>query len=742
MWWQIDVRQRVSVIVLLVTVLQGVFGMQITAGSPASSASPLGGDQADPRLDAVDAGLEWLASMQQSDGGFGQGGNSDWLSTALTVQAFALRGYDAGQLESAAGNTAGDYLTARVGSIGSDADKIAQMILAGVALGEDPAAFAGRNWYTWLSGALGADGHYASATADAVESQVAAIAALRAGYRAVPAQAVAWLKNAGEVNGGWGASQANPSDAYHTGLALRGLILAGEPADSSIIQGGVAWLVQQQLPDGGFADAGGAASSPPATAAAALGLIAAGENILDAAWAPDAWSPLDALLSLQSSAGAFPSPQTGLPDVRSTLFGVMGLLGHVAPPRHPHLAAERAIAWLHTQQCRNNPGCNETLTGPGSFGPASTSSDAIVAIAAVGQDPDGAAWTAGGQSALDALEALTPSYVDRAGNRAAEAAKTARAAMAAGRDPRDFGGLDLIARIQSYYNPETGRYYDTWLYRHDLAVLALHAAGAPAPARARQTLVDEQHPNGGWGWAFAATVADVDSTGLTMLTLAETGYPLESAEYGKALTFLAGMQLADGSLPDRNNATVGNANSAALAIRGILAADKDPRELPFVQITPTGALVTLLDALLAFQEDSGAFIFTRAIPESRLLATLDTVPALVTAFPVYSPAVDTTLTVAGDAHIWSRSDGDLLVARYSGDGNDNGALNVRRWQAGEQTWSDPLPATRTVGAYLVPLDGARNVTLQVEYVDADGVEGRRVQTVHRTQTALSLITKR
>ena len=734
--------RHLSGILLLVLVLQLLLALPALADASATGdAFPLGGNSTDARVHATESGLAWLASLQHTDGGFGIGATSDWLFTTQAVQPFLVRGDDAATLQ-VAGVGAIDYLMPRIGQIDSDSYKIAQMILAGVALGEDPTAFAGRNWLTWLNGTYQPDGRYASATAGAVEAQAMAILALRAGYQAVPTGAVTWLKGAVQIDGSWGETPAGPGDGYHTGLALWSLALAGESNQSSIVQNAVAYLAGQQRADGGFGEAGSAASDPLSTGAAILGLLAAGENLLDAAWMVDEWSAFDALMSMQSSSGAFIMPPAGEPDMAATWWGMLGLMGRTDPFRYRTLAAERAIEWLHTQQCFANSTCDPSITGPGSFGPASTTSDAILAIAAVGQNPDGPAWTLDGQSVVAAMEALVPSYVDRSGNRSAEAAKSARAAMAAGRDPRSFGGLNLIARIESYYNPETGRYYDTWLYRHNLAVLALHEAGATVPAAAWQTLVDEQHESGGWGWAFGATVADVDSAGLTMRTLADVGYPLESAVYEAARQFLDEMQLPDGALPDRKSADAGNSNSMALAMRGILSSGHDPRDIPFLQMTSEGALVSLLDVLLTYQEDSGAIIFTRHIPESRLLASLDSVPVLMMEFPVYAPPVLESETVAGRVAIWSRSDGAVLVAPYAGDGNDDGTLEVRRWESDSAQWSAPLDAFKTAGAYLVSLGNDQRAMWQVEYLDGDGVNGNAVQTVQLRQITLPLIAKR
>lgn len=719
-------KQRVTIAVLLVVTIWAASAGVIYA------ASPLGGDLVDVRLRAADKGLAWLASMQHADGGFGPGGSSDWLSTALTVQAFLARGEDAASLISASGKGAGDYLAAQAGSVASDSYQLAHMILAAIALGHDPTTFAGRNWLNLLNATYQADGRYASSSAGAVEAQSLAFLALRAAYQPVPAAARTWLRNAARSDGGWGTTPAGPSDAYHTGIALQALIQAGEPITSTSVIRAVAYLRERQTADGGFARAAGIAQSDVlSTSAAVQGLVAAGERLLDASWKKGDWSPFDALLAMQSSNGAFALSLGGPPDIAATVAGVQGLIARPLAARERGTATLRALEWLHTQQRTD-----------GSFDTRGTvTADAVYVIALAGQDPAGPAWTRGGISALAALEAKIPTLVGGSGDREADAGKAARAAVAAGRDPRAFGGYDLVARIQSFYDPTTGRYHPTHLFRNDLAILGLAAAGEAIPDLARQALVNAQGPSGGWGWASPST-PDMDTTGLTMCALVAAGHPREGSEFARATAFMAGWQFADGSLPDKSIATTGNSNSTALAIQGLLAAGRDPRDPPFVVMTPSGALVHLLDALLSFQEDSGAFAFKREYPENRLLAVLDAVPALLGAFPAYQPRSETSMTVAGQARIVRQANRYVLIVPYTGDGNDNGTLLVRWRSSPAGAWSAPISVSKTAVAYWTLLAVAGSMELRVEFQDVDGVEGPALQTLYLSRAYLPAIRKR
>ncbi|MCX6029355.1 MAG: terpene cyclase/mutase family protein [Chloroflexi bacterium] len=281
----------------------------------------------------------------------------------------------------------------------------------------------------------------------------------------------------------------------------------------------------------------------------------------------------------------------------------------------------RAVHWLAGQQL---PDGSFGLWRPdGTSSPsASVTADAVYALALLGENPAGSRWTRGGRSALDALAALTPTYVY---SDAGAAGKVGRAVALAGGNPRAFGGLDLIGVIEAAYDPTTGRYHPNLLYRHTLAVEALLRTGIAVPPAALVALQSAQVADGGWFWAFDATQSDVDSTGRVMSLLAGQFGVNDPAAFGHAADYLATMQATAGGW------TVGylpgspNANSTALAVGGLRAAGFDPQAARF-QKNGRGAL----DQLLAFQEAGGAFVYIAESgkEESRIMATLDALIAL------------------------------------------------------------------------------------------------------------------
>jgi hypothetical protein len=136
----------------------------------------------------------------------------------------------------------------------------------------------------------------------------------------------------------------------------------------------------------------------------------------------------------------------------------------------------------------------------------------------------------------DYLEQQAGTYTGTAtgGAFAGSLAKLALVATATGRDPRDFGGSDLLAqlteRMQGDGDAEPGRFSDAGPDDYStpvgqaLAVLALARAGEDVPAAAVDFLAGAACPDGGYPSAFvtegAACTSDPDATGFALTALA------------------------------------------------------------------------------------------------------------------------------------------------------------------------------------------------------------------------------
>jgi hypothetical protein len=179
-----------------------------------------------------------------------------------------------------------------------------------------------------------------------------------------------------------------------------------------------------------------------------------------------------------------------------------------------------------------------------------------------------------------------------------------------------------------------------------------------------------------------------------------------------------------------------------LAIEGLLASGRH-REQPLIIPLDTGGMLSSWDALLGFQEPSGSFAFTASGPESRLLATLEAIRALVSAlYPDYEPmAEDRTITGTAYARL-TCGDGLEIVAPLSGDKNNDGSASLS-YRVEDETWrSSSSPMSKTGIAYLLRphLEAGADYEIQLTYSDPDGVSGEGTQylTVHEGKACIPL----
>ncbi|MFJ4470797.1 prenyltransferase/squalene oxidase repeat-containing protein [Streptomyces sp. NPDC089424] len=296
-------------------------------------------------------------------------------------------------------------------------------LLAHDAVGVRPAA-AG---VEWLAGQQCADGAFAPYRADTAKPcdaktpvdtnmTAAAVQALAAlgGHDAVTGKAVTWLKSAQGKDGGWGYTAGGPSDANSTSLVIGALAAAGErPQD--VVKGGrsaqdalLAFAIPCDDAKGAGAFAyqpdkkGALAANPDATAAGVLGSLGKG---LAAEAAGTAAAP-------SCADGDDLTPERAAANGASYLADALAADGHLMS----------ALPGSEDQPDYGN------------------TADAVVALAAQG----GAARAAG---PLKWLERNAVAWAKQSGP--AAYAQLILAAHAAGGDPRDFGGTDLVRLLNA-----------------------------------------------------------------------------------------------------------------------------------------------------------------------------------------------------------------------------------------------------------------------------------------------------
>ena len=258
----------------------------------------------------------------------------------------------------------------------------------------------------------------------------------------------------------------------------------------------------------------------------------------------------------------------------------------IAASAADHVAAGRAAAWLAAEQ-------------PSAL-PAGQQADVMVDMRITGTSPKALA------PRLAALARAAPGYSTEAGR----TAKVILGAVAAGGNPRRLGGTDYLARLAAQ-QPAPGRYGRT-AFDQGLAMLALRAATGRVPAAAASTLTALASADG-WNLGLdPADEADIDSTALSVVALRAAGTPCSAAPMRRARAWLA-TQRTDGGWTAYAGSQP-SANSTALVARAEIACGA----------TAAGALALIR----SLQQRSGAIAFTRAQPESRLLATSESVPPL------------------------------------------------------------------------------------------------------------------
>ncbi|MGC8873156.1 MAG: prenyltransferase/squalene oxidase repeat-containing protein [Chloroflexia bacterium] len=287
-------------------------------------------------------------------------------------------------------------------------------------------------------------------------------------------------------------------------------------------------------------------------------------------------------------------------------------------------AALGALAWVAAQQQPDG-------SFPG-FGPGSTA-DAVFAICAVDGDPNG--FLRDGNSPISYLGQHAAELATNTG----AVAKTILAATCAGKDPRAFGGVDLLAALEKAYDPASG-HYGTDLAGHAFALLALASVQRPIPDAATRWLRQAQTPEGGWSWSGdpAAGGADTNSTALAIQALIAAGVPSGDPSIQQALAYLHAQQNDDGGFPYQKPSPWGtdtDANSTAYVVQALVAAGEDPEGPAWSRGGNTP-----LRALLSLQLPDGAFQWQAAVPGENALATYQAIVALMLRpFPLVRTAV-------------------------------------------------------------------------------------------------------
>ena len=277
------------------------------------------GPTSDPAT-AAGYGGGWLARQFTAQGFIaGSGGTADLSDTVTAAQALAAANVGGTQFDAAV-----NYLKAHVDedvkdSKGNDVPgRLGNLIILVVAHGDDPTNFGGQNLVARLkatkqttgtdAGFFGASANGAAAF-DGALRQSLALLGLAAAKVAPDADSVAWLKNQQCPDGGWQAYRADTSkacdatdpatftgeDSNSTAMAVEALAALGAtPANDAL-----AFLDSLQNSDGGFGVFKGSDTDANSTGLTLQAIVARGESPTGGRWVNGSNNPIAAILALQ-----------------------------------------------------------------------------------------------------------------------------------------------------------------------------------------------------------------------------------------------------------------------------------------------------------------------------------------------------------------------------------------------------------------------------------------------------------
>ncbi len=718
----------------LATLLLGgmLLGMSGTAQAApqAHMPSPVAPDHTSVISDA----FEYLETRQAPDGGLmGWSAGADEFTTIKGVLALAAARLPQNTLaHSTTGKLMVDFLAARATTYTRDITgtlfpgRVGMLVVAASAANAAPSNFGGVNLVTGLESTYHpATGAYSSTAKSGFTTgmagtvnQVWAILGLAAAQAPIPANAVDFLLTLQETDGGWGYGFGGDTDI--TGLTLQALMASGHitPTHPAILKA-VDFLKLQQDAMGSWGYVSGDAyvASPDSTASVIQGLVALGHTP-----ATDLWSvgvnknPHTALVAMQTANGSFASNALG------TAHAIAGLSEAPLPILG---RAQRARLALTTLADAQQPDGAWLSWGAPSAG---ATADAVLAFASAGYDPK-TVHTQGGVSPLDYLSKTAATYTavgpDTAG-------KLTLAVIAAGLDPQDFGGLNLIDTVNGYYDATEGAFDEpSNVWHQSFAILALKAVSATIPTSTTETLCDLQQENGGWGYDATWNLTTVDHTSLAIQALTAAGMSPSTECLIKARAFLQTSHNTQGGWE--------NANSTAFAIQGLTALGEDLASDAWKKMGHTP-----FNALMAYQKPDGPFVFDLSALIDDEYATRQAVPALLAQ----------TLPISETLEAWDTAvrgpDPDRLVVgtpRYNAEtgtlvfpfGSD---LNANATVTG--TWllegsmaAVPFTLKRGTGRFTatLSLSNTQAYAVSVYISDVDGVQGKPMQMLQITAGA-------
>lgn len=205
--------------------------------------------------------------------------------------------------------------------------------------------------------------------------------------------------------------------------------------------------------------------------------------------------------------------------------------------------------------------------------------------------------------------------------------RTIVGAVAAGKNPKDFGGYNLIQSVKESQLP-SGKFGDIisgegekLINAHIWGILSLYVAGEPIPnsSRALSWLVNNQNADGGFSVEKNMNRSDVDMTAMALLAFAALGRDAQHPAVKKALDYLKTQQQENGDFSPWSG---GGPETVAQVIQGLIMLGIDPAGAEW-----TRTKGDLVPALLRYRRPDGSFSRSPG-GESDFIATYQSLAAL------------------------------------------------------------------------------------------------------------------
>jgi len=274
-----------------------------------------------------------------------------------------------------------------------------------------------------------------------------------------------------------------------------------------------------------------------------------------------------------------------------------------------------AVSYLGSRQLPD--GAFPGLSGEADAG---YTADAIVALAAARED-----GIVAGDAMAKAAAWLKANGAAQATLNAGEAGRVLMAAVAAGMDPTDVDGVNLLEAAKAPAPadapaPVAGMFGST-LYQHAMALVGLAAAGQDLDPALLEPFRGTQRPAGDWAFDGAQEPGKADSNTTAMIVQAFAALgAADDPAMERALTSLEAYRLPDGGFAFQQVEDMkADAISTALVVQAVLATGGNPESDRWGKAA---------SELLEFADDDGSFRFLEQDTEPSLVALLQAIPAL------------------------------------------------------------------------------------------------------------------